>query len=126
MTPDRKPLSLQKKPRNLHESDGKLPKKLRITRLDGAGQGEGEASGEQGGEEPNEPAVEEPGRPQRQGPKVQSAIYASHKVSSSFDISHTINLLLIGTLVDFWLESHRYILDRHIVSHHLDRPTKRY
>lgn len=36
-------------------------------------------------------------RQQERSAKAQSAIYASHKISSYFDISHTINLLLIGT-----------------------------
>ena len=48
-------------------------------------------------ETPSEVEVEGQKRPQKQMPKVQSAIYASHKISSSFDISHTINLILIGT-----------------------------
>jgi len=59
---------------------------------------------ETGAEVPNEPEAEEPRRPQKQGPKIQSAIYASHKLSSSFDISHTINLLLIGKWAGFWLK----------------------
>ena len=41
---------------------------------------------------------------QKQAPRVQSAIYASYKISSSFDISHVINLLLIGTWIGFWLK----------------------
>jgi len=54
-------------------------------------------------EESNEVVVEQV-RMLRQAPKVQSAIYASHKISSSFDVSHTINLLLIGTWLGFWLK----------------------
>jgi hypothetical protein len=40
-------------------------------------------------------------RQQEQSTKAQSAIYASHKISSYFDVSHTINLLLIGTWSHF-------------------------
>ena len=47
----------------------------------------------------NEPKVEGPERPQNQAQKVQSAIYASQKMSSSFDISHTINFTLVGMLL---------------------------
>ena len=32
----------------------------------------------------------------RQAPRVQNAIYAAHKISSSFDISHAIDFILIG------------------------------
>jgi hypothetical protein len=61
-----------------------------------------ETQSEPRAETPIEP-VAEPKKPQKRAPKVQSAIYASHKISSSFDISHTINLLLIGTWVGFEL-----------------------
>jgi hypothetical protein len=54
-------------------------------------------------ETPDEPVVERWKKPQKQALKVQSAIYTSHKISSSFDISHTINLLLISTWVGFEL-----------------------
>ena len=40
--------------------------------------------------------VEEPERPQKQAPKIQSAIYASHRILPSFDIFHTIDLISIG------------------------------
>ena len=48
-----------------------------------------------------DPEAKEPERLRKQTPKIQSAIYASHKISSSFDISHTINLTLIGMRLSF-------------------------
>ena len=100
-TSDRLPSSLQKRRRTLHESDGKLPKRPKSeTNTTPGGTNEQEARTQSGME------VEQPRRPQKQAPKVQSAIYASHKISSSFDISHTLNLLLIGTWVGFELDPH--------------------
>ena len=100
-TSDRAPLSLQKRRRTLHESDGKLRKRPRSETSTTPG-----GTNEQEGETRGEMEVEEPRRPRKQAPKVQSAIYASHKISSSFDISHTINLLLIGTWVGYELDLH--------------------
>ena len=97
-TSDR-PLSLQKRRRHLHESGGRFPKKRKSDGdaiPDGTSGQEPRTSSELGVESSDEPETEEPKRPQKQAPKVQSAIYANHKFSSSFDISHTINLLLIG------------------------------
>jgi hypothetical protein len=51
-------------------------------------------------ENPNEPEEEGPERPRKQAPGVQSAIYTSHKISS-FDISYTINLILVGMWLGF-------------------------
>jgi len=117
-TSDRLP-SLQKRRRNLYESDGNLPKRSRSDTNTTPG-----GTSEQEVEAQSEKEVEEPKRPQKQAPKVQSAIYASHKISSSFDISHTINLLLIGTWVGFQLDLHWHTLDRYFHSPHLDRPAK--
>ena len=94
------PLSLQKRHRIVQELDGRPPKRSKSdnsTKPDGAGGQEPETSRESGAQGYGELEAEEPERPQKQTPKVQSAIYASHKLSSSLDISHTINLLLIGT-----------------------------
>ena len=38
-----------------------------------------------------------PGARVKQAPRVQSAIYATHILSSSFDVAHTINVTLVGT-----------------------------
>jgi len=100
-TSDRLPSSLQKRRRTLHESDGKLPKRPKSESNTTPG-----GTNEQEAKTQSEMEAEEPKRPQKQAPRVQSAIYASHKISSSFDISHTINLLLIGTWVGFELDLH--------------------
>ena len=98
-TSDR-PLILQKRRRTLHELSERFSKKSKSdsnTKPDVAGGREPETSTSRKSgakaEGSNELEVEVP----KQVPRVQSAIYASHKLSSSFDTSHTINLLLIGT-----------------------------
>ncbi|KAF9642015.1 hypothetical protein BDM02DRAFT_2818990 [Thelephora ganbajun] len=99
-TPDRPPLQLQKRRRDLVESYGTTPKKPKSdsnTEPGGTSEQRAETPSEPGLKKSNEPGVEGPKRLQKQAPRVQSAIYASHKISSSFDISHTINLILIGT-----------------------------
>ena len=37
----------------------------------------------------------------KRSPRVQSAIYAAHILSSSFDATHTINIALVGTWACF-------------------------
>jgi hypothetical protein len=80
---------LQKKRRNRHDIDETVSKKLRSD--SGA-----RPSGTSESGKSKELETEEPERPQKQAPRVQSAIYASQKISSSFDVSHTINLTLVG------------------------------
>jgi hypothetical protein len=53
-------------------------------------------SGTSGSGKSKELEAEEPERPQKQEPRVQSAICASQEISSSFNITHTINLTLVG------------------------------
>jgi hypothetical protein len=71
------------------------------TKLGGTSAQKEETPSGSGVEKPKGPEKEEPKRPQKQAPRVQSAIYASHKMSCSFDISHTINFTLIGMWFDF-------------------------
>ena len=54
--------------------------------------GEGEEVQNESGDETKGPA---------KLPKVHSGIYANYRVSSSFDITHTIDLVLIGMWVGF-------------------------
>lgn len=45
--------------------------------------------------------AEEPIKLAKEGPRTQSAIYAAHKISSSFNNTHTINLILDGMWPSF-------------------------
>jgi hypothetical protein len=86
-TSDRPPLSFQKRYRDLLASDMILHKKFKNDNKTSSGRaGEQEAGTSDQGEKPKELEAEEPRRPQKQPPKVQSAIYASHKISSSLEI----------------------------------------
>jgi len=97
------------------ETDGTAPKWIKS---DGGTKPSGTSESEA---KPNKPEAEKPAGPQKQALKVQSAIYASHKILSSFDISHTINLILIGTLLSTeFLVGPALILGRHLPSSHLD------
>ena len=61
--------------------------------------GSGEETSSESGEEVQSESGEEakdPKKPPERPPKVQSAIYAAHRASSSFNITHTINIILIG------------------------------
>ena len=89
-TSDRLASASQKRSRGLQEFHGSAPKKPKGNTNVTAG-----GSSAQRAESPGEPGTARK-RPQKQAPKVQSAIYASHKISASFDISHTINLILVG------------------------------
>jgi len=103
--------TLQKKRRTEYESGGGIQKKLRSNtdiKPDGtSGQGPG-ASREPGTAmelgTSREPEMEESNELVVEQVRVQSAVYVSHKISSSFDVSHTINLLLIGTWIGFRLK----------------------
>ena len=107
------PLSSRKRRRELYETDGTVPKRARS---DGATKPGGISNS---GVKLNEPKVEEPERPQNQAQKVQSAIYASQKMSS-FDISHMINFTLVGTLLSTeFLAGPTLILGRHLPLSHL-------
>ena len=72
-------------------------------------------------EKSNESEVEEAKRLQKQAPKVQSAIYASHKISSSFGISHTINFILIGTWMGLQWNSYQLLTDTSVHLTWIDR-----
>jgi len=119
-TSDR-PVSSQKRRRELQETTETVPKRARsdgVTKPGGTSES---------GVKPGEPEAEKPAKPQKQAPKIQSAIYASQKMSSSFDISHTINFTLVGTLLStVFLVGPALILGRHLPSSHLDRSTKRH
>lgn len=91
-TSDPQNVPSQKRRRNVQESSGTVQKKAR-------GDSSTQRSGTSGSAK--EPEAKEPKRLQKQTPRIQSAIYASHKISSSFDISHTINLTLIGMRMSF-------------------------
>ena len=80
-------------------STGNPPKKARSDGNTGPGEtsAQEETPSEPGVGKPNEAETKEPNRPQKQALRVQSAIYASHKISSPFNISHTINLTFVGT-----------------------------
>ena len=59
----------------------------------------GEETSSQSGEEtPNEGREEakDPEKPPKHPPRLQSALYAAHRASSSFDITHAVNIILIG------------------------------
>ena len=80
-----------------------------------------------GGDPALEPIGETTTKPEKQPPHVQSAIYAAHLLSSAFNITHAINILLVGTWARFDVNAHMLKLpDRHFRSCHLDRSTKRH
>ena len=62
-----------------------------------------ETSSESGEETPNEGGEEAKGpeKPPKHPPRVQSALYADHRASSSFDITHAVNIILIGMWASF-------------------------
>ena len=62
-----------------------------------------ETSSESGEETPNEGGEEAKGpeKPPKHPPRVQSALYAAHRASSSFDITHAVNIILIGMWASF-------------------------
>lgn len=72
----------------------------------GSNGGDEETLSETGGGEKekqsgNKEETEEPVKPPKQQPRIQSAIYAAHKISSSFNNTHTINLTLVGMWPSF-------------------------
>ena len=96
-TPDRPPSALQKRSRDLQESPGLAPKKIKgdsDTKSSGTSTQKAEMPSGSGTGKPNGQEVESK-RP-RQAPRVQNAIYAAHEISSSFDISHAIDFILVG------------------------------
>ncbi|KAF9642050.1 hypothetical protein BDM02DRAFT_3194011 [Thelephora ganbajun] len=115
---DRPPHQLQKRHRDPLESYGTTLKKSKSdtnTTPGGTSKQRAETPSEPGVKESNESEVEELKRSQKQAPKVQSAIYASHKISSSFGISYTINLALIGTSFHLtWIDRQNVIESRAI------------
>ena len=96
-TSDRPPTMLYKRRRNTQEIEGPAAKKPRSNGNTKPGGSSGQDT-----EQPNEPGVEEREGPRKLMSMVQSAIYASHKISCSFGISHTINLVLIGIRCFFY------------------------
>ena len=100
----------EKRSRGLYESEGNSRKRFKT-----------------GGDAPPEPVSETPSRRVKQAPNVQSAIYAAHIISSSFNVTHTINILLVGASIRFEANFHALELpDRHFRPRHLDRSTKRH
>ena len=61
----------------------------------------------------------------KQSLRVQSAICASHIISSSFDVTHAINIFLVGAWVGFQASVNTLKLtNRHFCLHHVERSTK--
>lgn len=71
----------------------KRPKPDGSTNPGGTDRGGGEPTSEGGQKE------EDTKKSLKQPPEVQSAIYGAHMISSSFDITHTIHIILIGMWV---------------------------
>ena len=82
-----------------------------------------------------DPEAKKPKKPEevksKLAPKVQSAVYANQRISSSLDISHMVNLQLIGMWAlsfplafCFLLRPRCCIPDRDLCLPHLVRPTE--
>ena len=88
------------------ESEGLPRKRLKTV---------GDAPLEPVGDTPLEPVSEIPSGRVKRAPEVQSAIYATRIISSSFNMTHTINILLKGTWIRFEANVHTPKLpDRHL------------
>ena len=107
--------STEKRHRMIYESDGNSRKRAKT-------------SGDTALEPISETMREyQPSAQVKQAPRVQSAIYAAHILSSSFNITHTINITLVGTWAYFWASVQTLkLFNRHFRSRHLDRSTRRH
>src|ERR1700753_3203111 len=61
------------------------------------GEGNTQSGSGKNAEDPGKMPKLEPAKTPKLEPRVQSAIYAAHRLSSSFNNTHTINLILVGT-----------------------------
>ena len=102
--PGRRPRAMQRKRKEVHELVQPRQPSKKIKSSSGAipsgtdgGEGNTQSGSGKNAEEPVKMPKLEPAKTPKLEPRVQSAIYAAHRLSSSFNNTHTINLILVGT-----------------------------